>query len=575
LQRASRPRAWAAPSRCVRSWSASQLIDQVFRDEWGRVLATLVGDFGDFDLAEEATQDAFAIAAERWPRDGTPDNPGAWLTTTAEVLEHQDAVLADLAEEAARGAAAAVLARCAGEEGRLSSQRGGRVDVLEPGERVQDLGLAAARRADEHEPDGVLVAETVGGDGRECGVERAWVGQVEVPAEDRDRLGQWLRLELRRRIDRSLLVGPVATLDVEGERLEFAASERRSAAVVELRERGEDLRARQTSAAQRAGHADHRCMPLPLGDDLVHLWRNPDAELLLEELEQPPGGLGRFNLLRRAHELVRAAVRADARRQERVAARTARVEPGTEVAGARLQRTADVSEMQVAAALRRQHLNGRRQLPVLVLKPLQRAHAAVLDVDVEHVHSARRSGRHADVRVRPPRPPSGDLFRVGRGVVETVAGKWMLGGAHAVALATGTAAAAVRRVEREDRDSPRHVGEGGGEHCARHPLGRLTGRHVRTVVVVARPLERRLVVEDLRRLGAAGAQLELPRLRDLCRVQPAEQLGDRAEVDALVWRLELLPVIFGLLDEPSHLPATQVAYEQLTDDPPPGDLEHA
>jgi len=83
LPRASRPRAWAAPSRCVRSWSASQLIDQVFRDEWGRVLATLVGDFGDFDLAEEATQDAFAIAAERWPRDGTPDNPGAWLTTTA------------------------------------------------------------------------------------------------------------------------------------------------------------------------------------------------------------------------------------------------------------------------------------------------------------------------------------------------------------------------------------------------------------------------------------------------------------------------------------------------------------
>jgi RNA polymerase sigma-70 factor (ECF subfamily) len=42
-----------------------------------------VGFLGDFDLAEEAAQEAFAIAAERWPRDGEPDNPGAWLTTTA------------------------------------------------------------------------------------------------------------------------------------------------------------------------------------------------------------------------------------------------------------------------------------------------------------------------------------------------------------------------------------------------------------------------------------------------------------------------------------------------------------
>jgi RNA polymerase sigma-70 factor, ECF subfamily len=59
------------------------LIEQVFRDEWGRVLASLIGFLGDFDLAEEAAQDAFAIAAERWPRDGTPANPGAWLTATA------------------------------------------------------------------------------------------------------------------------------------------------------------------------------------------------------------------------------------------------------------------------------------------------------------------------------------------------------------------------------------------------------------------------------------------------------------------------------------------------------------
>jgi RNA polymerase sigma-70 factor, ECF subfamily len=58
-------------------------LEQVFRDEWGRVLANLIGFLGDFDLAEEAAQDAFAIAAERWPRDGTPSNPRAWLVTTA------------------------------------------------------------------------------------------------------------------------------------------------------------------------------------------------------------------------------------------------------------------------------------------------------------------------------------------------------------------------------------------------------------------------------------------------------------------------------------------------------------
>ncbi len=47
------------------------------------MLANLVGFLGDFDLAEEAAQEAFAVAAERWPRDGVPPNPGAWLTITA------------------------------------------------------------------------------------------------------------------------------------------------------------------------------------------------------------------------------------------------------------------------------------------------------------------------------------------------------------------------------------------------------------------------------------------------------------------------------------------------------------
>ena len=58
-------------------------LEQTFRDQWGRVLAALIGFLGDFDLAEEATQEAFAIAAERWPRDGVPSSPGSWLVTTA------------------------------------------------------------------------------------------------------------------------------------------------------------------------------------------------------------------------------------------------------------------------------------------------------------------------------------------------------------------------------------------------------------------------------------------------------------------------------------------------------------
>jgi RNA polymerase sigma-70 factor, ECF subfamily len=59
------------------------VLEQLFRDEWGRVLASLVGFLGDIELAEDASQDAFAIAAERWPRDGTPANPTGWLITTA------------------------------------------------------------------------------------------------------------------------------------------------------------------------------------------------------------------------------------------------------------------------------------------------------------------------------------------------------------------------------------------------------------------------------------------------------------------------------------------------------------
>jgi RNA polymerase sigma-70 factor, ECF subfamily len=59
------------------------VLEDVFRDQWGRVLATLVGVLGDIELAEDAAQEAFALAAERWPRDGQPENPTGWLIATA------------------------------------------------------------------------------------------------------------------------------------------------------------------------------------------------------------------------------------------------------------------------------------------------------------------------------------------------------------------------------------------------------------------------------------------------------------------------------------------------------------
>ena len=65
-------------------------LEAVFREHWGRVLAILVGTLRDLELAEDAAQEAFAIAAERWPRDGEPDNPVGWLISTARhrVIDH-------------------------------------------------------------------------------------------------------------------------------------------------------------------------------------------------------------------------------------------------------------------------------------------------------------------------------------------------------------------------------------------------------------------------------------------------------------------------------------------------------
>jgi RNA polymerase sigma-70 factor (ECF subfamily) len=64
----------------------SDELEEVFRREAGRCTATLIRVLGDIDLAEDAVAEAFAIAAERWPRTGIPPNPGGWITTTARNL---------------------------------------------------------------------------------------------------------------------------------------------------------------------------------------------------------------------------------------------------------------------------------------------------------------------------------------------------------------------------------------------------------------------------------------------------------------------------------------------------------
>ena len=61
-----------------------QLISEVHREEWARIVAALTRRFGDLDLAEEAAAEAFAVAVARWPAEGLPPNPGAWLITSAQ-----------------------------------------------------------------------------------------------------------------------------------------------------------------------------------------------------------------------------------------------------------------------------------------------------------------------------------------------------------------------------------------------------------------------------------------------------------------------------------------------------------
>ncbi|HEU5317542.1 MAG TPA: DUF6596 domain-containing protein [Chloroflexota bacterium] len=91
-------------------------LERVFREEWGRVLASLIGFLGDFDLAEEAAQEAFAIAAQRWQRDGVPSNPRAWLITTA-----RNRATDSIRRERVLASKASLIAAASGGDGAMSA----------------------------------------------------------------------------------------------------------------------------------------------------------------------------------------------------------------------------------------------------------------------------------------------------------------------------------------------------------------------------------------------------------------------------------------------------------------------
>ena len=87
-------------------------IERTFREEYGRAVAVLVRTFGDIDVAEEAVQDAFAVASERWPRDGPPPSPAGWIITTA-----RNRAIDRLRREAARGGRQAAAVRYQADRG--------------------------------------------------------------------------------------------------------------------------------------------------------------------------------------------------------------------------------------------------------------------------------------------------------------------------------------------------------------------------------------------------------------------------------------------------------------------------
>src|ERR1700704_3079524 len=63
--------------------NANAAVDAVYHSDWGRIVATLIGHFGDFEVAEDAAQEAFTAAVDQWRNDGVPEFPRAWIVQTA------------------------------------------------------------------------------------------------------------------------------------------------------------------------------------------------------------------------------------------------------------------------------------------------------------------------------------------------------------------------------------------------------------------------------------------------------------------------------------------------------------
>ena len=164
----------------------------VFRDEWGRVLAALIGFLGSFDLAEEAAQEAFAIAAERWPREGTPVEPARVARDDRAQPRHRPHPPRPHArrEDAPAGGA------------RGGGGRDGRDDVI-PDERLELL-FTCCHPALALDAQVALTLRTLGGlttDEIAARVPRARAddGQAARPREAQDRGGRASRSACRRR----------------------------------------------------------------------------------------------------------------------------------------------------------------------------------------------------------------------------------------------------------------------------------------------------------------------------------------------------------------------------------------
>ncbi|MFJ3405805.1 RNA polymerase sigma factor [Promicromonospora sp. NPDC090134] len=133
--------------------SVGDAVSAAFRDEWARVLAAVARSTGDLDLAEDCAQEAFAVALRTWERDGVPDRPGAWLTTTA-----RNRALDRLRRRKVEGEKTATAARLAYRAGGVPGADDGAAEPDPVGDAaVSTLDGAAWDAVGPDEPDGDLL----------------------------------------------------------------------------------------------------------------------------------------------------------------------------------------------------------------------------------------------------------------------------------------------------------------------------------------------------------------------------------------------------------------------------------